>query len=102
MNPNLQCEPKLCPRFDKLSSNFKGDINMNNKCSHCKGAEDTTEHLVECPALGETYLTTGDLKNSYNIELWKAINERTRFNLENRKNTKEMEKECSRQTPCYS
>ena len=85
-----------------VSSNFKGDINMNNKCSHCKGAEDTTEHLVECPALGETYLTTGDLKNSYNIELWKAINERTRFNLENRKNAEEKEKECSRQTPCYS
>ena len=85
-----------------VSSNFKSDVNMDSWCSHCKRAEDTTEHLVECPALGETFLRKEDLKSSDNTKLWKVINERTKYNLENRKNAKEMEKESSRDTLCYT
>ena len=83
-------------------SNFKGDITKESVCTHCKKEEDNTEHLVECTALGETFLKKDDLRNSNNIELWKLINERTRYNLENRPKNKETEEESSRSTPCYS
>ena len=82
-------------------SNFKGDTTMENVCCHCKSEEDNTEHLVECTALGETFLSKEDLKNSNNVELWKVINERTRYNLENRPKANGSE-ESSRSTPCYS
>ena len=82
-------------------SNYKGDITMDNMCWHCKKEEDNTEHLIECTALGETFLTKEDLKNSYNVELWKVMNERTKYNLENRKKEKDEER-LSRRTPCYS
>ena len=84
-----------------VSSNFKSDVNMDSWCSHCKSAEDTTEHLVECPALGETFLRKEDLKSSDNAKLWKVINERTKFNLENRKNAGK-DSESSRDTLCYT
>jgi hypothetical protein len=65
-------------------SNYKGDVSMERLCVHCKENEDNTEHLIECQALGETFLKKEDLKNTDNSNLWKLINERTKFNLQNR------------------
>ena len=86
-----------------VHNNFKGDVTLDTQCSHCKSAEDTTEHLIECPALGATFLNKEDLKNTCNTELWRVINERTRYNLENRRSAKSKEKDSSRSTTlCYT
>ena len=65
--------------------NFRGDTSLETKCWHCKMEDDSTEHLIECEALGPTFLKKEYLVNSSNVELWKLINERTKFNLDNRK-----------------
>ena len=65
-------------------SNFKGDLNKDKICVHCKVEEDNTEHLLECIQLGETLLTRNDLNDDRNPELWKLINERVQYNLDTR------------------
>ena len=64
--------------------NYKGDIKLKRHCPYCLTEGDKTEHLVECQQLGRTMLTAGDLKNTENIQLWRQLNERITFNLENR------------------
>ena len=67
-----------------IYANYKADIKMDKMCTHCNQAEDTTEHLVECNALGPTILTKDDLGETENAQLWKMINERIHFNMNNR------------------
>ena len=88
-----ECLHTMKTRLNMLPiyANFKGDVTMDSACAHCKTGEDKTEHLVECEAIGETILTKEDLKNSDNVELWRLINERTRFNLNHRPNKKPKE-----------
>ena len=64
-----------------IYGNYKGDTALDTICEHCKKEEDCTEHLLECEALGKSILTRENLKNADNNELWKLINERTRYNL---------------------
>ena len=52
--------------------------------TYCRVDDDTTEHMIECPALGETKLCAEDLKNDSNKETWKQLNEKIKFNLEHR------------------
>ena len=66
-------------------ANYKGDLSMESTCMICQNTEDNTEHLVECSGLGETILTREDLQDDGNEQLWKLINERTKYNLESRK-----------------
>ena len=78
-----ECFHTMKTRLNMLPiyANFKGDVTMDSAWAHCKTGEDKTEHLIECKAIGETILTKEDLKNSDNVELWRLINKRTRFNL---------------------
>ena len=64
--------------------NFKGDIKLERHCPYCIQNEDSTEHLVECQGLGSTWLKSDDLKNTDDTQLWRQINERIHFNIENR------------------
>ena len=65
-------------------ANYKGDLSMESTCMLCQKAEDNTEHLLECSALGETVLSRKDLQDDGNAQLWRLINEKTKYNLENR------------------
>ena len=64
--------------------NYKGDVKLAKHCPYCLEAEDNTEHLVECTELGRTMLRKSDLKNNENKELWRQLNERIAFNINNR------------------
>ena len=65
--------------------NFKADVKLEKQCPYCVQSEDNTEHLVECKAVGRTLLTREDLKNTEDIQMWRQINERITFNIDNRK-----------------
>ena len=69
-----------------IYANYKADIKMERMCPYCTAEEDTTEHLIECNGLGTTILDKEDLKNTDNQQLWKMINERVNFNINNRLN----------------
>ena len=64
--------------------NYKGDITMTRHCPYCMLHEDDTEHLVECDTLGNTMLRGDNMKNTDNTELWRQLNERVKFNINNR------------------
>ena len=36
-------------------ANFKADCTLKKFCEHCCKFDDTTEHLIECQALGDTF-----------------------------------------------
>ena len=65
--------------------NYKGDIKLKKHCPYCLCEEDNTEHLLECKELGRTMLTREDIRNTENTQLWRQLNERICFNIENRK-----------------
>ena len=65
--------------------NYKGDMTLNKMCQYCFSEEDSTEHLVDCKELGRTMLSSEDIKNTNNKELWRQLIERITFNLENRR-----------------
>ena len=64
--------------------NYKGDVKLAKHCPYCLEAEDDTEHLIECKELGRTMLRRSDLQNTENTELWRQLNERISFNIDNR------------------
>ena len=68
----------------RVYGNYKSDTKMERLCPYCRKEEDTTEHIIECKELGESILTAQDLKNTDNSSMWRIINERTRFNIDNR------------------
>ena len=68
--------------------NYKADVTLQQKCPYCNIEEDTTEHTIECRELGQSIVGREDLKNTDNIQLWKLINERTKFNMDNRSSRK--------------
>ena len=70
--------------MDRIYGNYKGDLTLDRLCPYCREVDDTTEHMIECPALGETKLCAEDLKNDSNKETWKQLNEKIKFNLEHR------------------
>ena len=65
--------------------NYKGDVSLGKLCPYCTRKEDSTEHLVECEELGRTMLKSQDLTNTKNTQLWRQLNERIGFNIDNRK-----------------
>ena len=67
-------------------ANFKADIKLKKECPYCLKMEDRTEHLLECNELGRTMLRGDDLRNTTNAQLWKQMNERIQFNIDNRNN----------------
>ena len=79
----MECLHTLKTRLNMLPiyANYKGDLTLDRICTHCNKEEDKTEHLLECEALGNTVLKREDLQNTNNTELWKLMNERTRFNI---------------------
>ena len=66
--------------------NFKANVKLVKECPYCVQYEDSTEHLIQCKAVGRSMLTSEDLKDTEDIQLWKQLNERISFNIENRKN----------------
>ena len=64
-----------------MYDNYKGDYRLPRMCPHCEQEEDTTEHLVECEALGPSCFHREDMKNDQNIELWKQMIERIQVNM---------------------
>lgn len=65
--------------------NFKANVKLEKQCPYCVQSEDSTEHLVECKAVGRSMLTSEDLKDTEDIQMWRQITERITFNIENRK-----------------
>ena len=65
--------------------NYKADLTLCKMCPYCLEVEDGTEHLVECKKLGRTMLKGEDIGNAENGQLWRQLNERITFNLQNRK-----------------
>ena len=65
----------------EVYGNYKGNYTLPRMCPHCEQEEDTTEHLVECEALGPTNFTGDDMKDGGNIELWKQMMERIEINM---------------------
>ena len=64
-----------------IYGNFKGDVYLRRICTHCKENDDTTEHLVECRVFSSKNINSSHLQNSYNIQLWKQVNEIISSNL---------------------
>ena len=75
---------KTRPNMQPVFRNYKGDITMTRHCPYCMLHEDDTEHLVECDKLGNTMLRGDNMKNTDNTELWRQLNERVKFNINNR------------------
>ena len=69
----------------KVYGNYKSDLSLERLCPYCKEEDDTTEHMIQCEALGKTTITADDLKNTHNKQTWIMINERLKFNLQHRK-----------------
>lgn len=63
--------------------NYHGDINMRRLCPYCEEEDDTSEHLLDCKIL-DSVVTSDDVHNDNNIEIWKQILEVMTFNLEHR------------------
>ena len=72
----------------EIYGNYKGDYKLPRLCPHCVAEDDTTEHLVVCPALGLTDFTAGDVEEEDNLELWRQILERIRTNMKWREVTR--------------
>ena len=70
-----------------IYKNYKADLTLSKMCPYCWKEEDETEHLVECRELGRTMLVGKDIRNVENGQLWRQLNERITFNLQNRKGT---------------
>ena len=86
----FECLQTIKRRLNMLPvyANYRADVSMQSTCEHCGKVEDNTEHLVECEVLGETIITKENLKDTSNAHTWRLINERVRFNLDNRLNQK--------------
>ena len=86
----FECLQTIKTRLNMLPvyANYRADVSMQSTCEHCGKVEDNTEHLVECEVLGETIITKENLKDTSNAHTWRLINERVRFNLDNRLNQK--------------
>ena len=67
--------------MQEIYANYKGNCELPRLCPHCQLEDDTTEHLVECDALGESNLSQSDLRNDGNTEMWKQLNERIKVNM---------------------
>ena len=74
-----------------IYKNYKADLSLSKMCPYCLEEEDGTEHLVECSKLGRTMLKGDDIADIGNGQLWRQLNERITFNLQNR-NGKEQSK----------
>ena len=67
--------------MQEIYANYKGNCELPRLCPHCQLEDDTTEHLVECDALGGSNLSRSDLRNDGNTEMWKQLNERIKVNM---------------------
>ena len=68
----------------EIYGNYKHDLTLERMCPLCKQEEDTTEHLLSCPAVEQNKITSDQIKNDDNPELWRQINELVSFNMEKR------------------
>ena len=81
-----ECIQAIKTRLNMLPiyGNYKSNLTLNKMCRYCNQQEDTTEHTIECTELGQSLIKREDLENTDNIQLWRMINERTNFNIDNR------------------
>ena len=75
--------------MQRVYKNYKADMKLNKMCPYCGTEEDGTEHLVDCQEFGRTMLTSEDIRNTSNTQLWRQLNERITFNLRNRNEEKQ-------------
>ena len=68
----------------EIYGNYKHDLTLERLCPLCKEEEDTTEHLLSCPAVEQNKISPAQLKNDDNPELWRQINELIAYNMEKR------------------
>ena len=69
-----------------IYGNYHGDVTMKRTCEHCEEADDTTEHLIECPILHSS-LSSSLISQSCSTETWKQILEMVNFNMNHRAET---------------
>ena len=65
----------------EVYGNFKGNYRLPRLCPHCQKEDDTTEHLILCPALGPTNFAAEDIEDEENVELWRQMLERISTNM---------------------
>ena len=61
--------------------NFEGNYRLPRLCPHCQKEDDTTEHLILCPALGPRNFAAEDIEDEENVELWRQMLERISTNM---------------------
>ena len=66
-----------------IYDNYHGDVTLKRMCIHCEGADDTTEHLIECPVF-ESALSSTFLCNENNVNTWRQLLEIIEINMDHR------------------
>ena len=66
-----------------IYDNYHGDVTLKRLCLHCEGADDTTEHLIECPVFHST-LSSNLISNESNVNTWRQLLEIIRVNMDYR------------------
>ena len=72
----------------EIYGNYKGNYKLSRLCPHCQKEDDTTEHLIMCPALGPTNFVVEHIEEEENVELWRQMVERIRTNMKWREEKK--------------
>ena len=64
-----------------IYDNYHGDVTLKRLCLHCEGADDTTEHLIECPVFHST-LSSNLISNESNVNTWRQLLEIIHVNMD--------------------